>query len=379
MEVALALVLLTGGGLFIHSLLRLGSVDPGFDPDDVLTMRLTLPWEQYSGPQIGAFFQELEERVAGLPGVESVGVGSQFPPISFSRIRLSTESTEGLDEGQLPVALATLVSPTYFEALGIPVVEGRVFTAQDVEGSEPVTVINAEAARQFFPGRSAVGRRLETEDGAMTVVGVVGTTLNQGLDQPSSPEVFAAHRQVPGWSNQLFLLVRTGVEPRSVLPAIRAQVRELDADQPIYAIQTAEEILATGTAPRRIAAVVLAIFAGFALLLAAVGIYAVVSFSVGARTREIGLRMALGAARADVRRLMVRQAMTPVIIGGAIGMAASVALGRALQDLLFEVGGNDPWTLGGVALLLTAVAMCASYLPSRRATRLDPSRTLRSE
>jgi putative ABC transport system permease protein len=173
--------------------------------------------------------------------------------------------------------------------------------------------------------------------------------------------------------------VRTTTDPRTVLPAIRSQVRELDADQPIYAIRTAEEILAGGTAPRRIAAVVLAIFAGFALLLAAVGIYAVVSFSVGARTREIGLRMALGAARADVLRLMVRQAMTPVIVGGFVGMGASVFLGRALQDLLFEVGGNDPLTLGTVALLLTAVAVCASYLPSRRASRLDPARTLRSE
>ncbi len=382
-EVALALILLVGGGLLINSFSRITRVEPGFEPEGVLSMRLTLPWEEYDGPAIGAFFQTLEERVGAIPGVEAVGRGAQFPPIAFAFNRVATEGLQVTDEGQLPTAMTTLASPGYFDALGIPLRAGRTFSDMDVEGAPPVAILNEAAAEYLFPNGDAVGSRIrvgaeETGDW-VEVVGVVGNTLNNGLDQPTFPEMFGNHRQVPGWSNQMFLLVRTSVDPYSVLPAVRAAVRDLDADQPIYRIQTVDEVLAAGVAPRRIAARVLAVFAGFALILAAVGIFAVVSFSVGARTREIGLRVALGAGTAQVRGMVIRQALMPVAIGAVIGLGGALALSRLMSGLLFGISGSDPLTITSVAILFGGVALVASYVPARRASRLDPVEALRIE
>jgi putative ABC transport system permease protein len=379
-EVALALVLLAGGGLFVNSIIRMNRVDPGFAADEVLTMRLTLPWEQYDGPAIAAFFRELEERVRTLPGVEEVGVGSQFPPVAFSYGVAAAPGLELLDEGALPTVMTTLVSPGYFDALGIPLLRGRGFGALDVEGSPLVGVLNEAAVDLLFPeGADPVGQRIVVQGDAVEVVGVAADALNQGIDAPTFPEVFANHRQVSGWSNQLFVLVRTAGDPLSVLPAVRAAVREIDPDQPVYAIRRADEALAQATGPRRIAANVLTVFAGFALLLAAVGIFSVVSFTVADRTREIGLRVALGAAGDQVRWLMVRQALVPVLIGAAVGLAGAVALGRAIEGLLFEVGGTDAGTLASVLVILLGSALLASYLPAMRASRLDPVAALREE
>jgi putative ABC transport system permease protein len=378
-EVTLALVLLTGGGLLVNSVIRMNRVDPGFTPEQVLTMRLTLPWEQYDGPAIGAFFAELEERVGALPGVESVGVGSQFPPVAFAYNRVAAEGQEAPAEGELPTAMTTLVRPGYFDALGIPLLRGRLFNDLDVEGTPMVAVLNEAAANLLFPGTGAVGQRIVVEGDPLDVIGVVGNTLNQGIDSAPFPEVFANHRQVPGWSNQLFVLVRASVDPTSVLPAVRAEIRELDPDQPVYAIRTADEALAQATAPRRIAANVLAVFAGFALILAAVGIFSVVSFTVADRTREIGLRVALGAEGDQVQWLMVKQALVPVIIGAVFGLGGAIALGKAIEGLLFEVSGTDLGTLGVVLAILVCAAVLASYLPARRASRLDPVQALRQD
>jgi len=380
-EVALALVLLVGGGLLINSFARLTRLDTGFEPEGVLSMRLTLPWEEYDGPAIGAFFQTLEERVRAIPGVEAVGRGAQFPPIAFSFRRLATEGLEVTPEGQLPTAMATLVSPGYFDALGIPLRRGRDFQDTDVEGAPLVAMLNEAAADLLFPDGEAVGSRIRigpAEDGEwLEVIGVVGNTLNNGLDRPTYPELFASHRQVPGLTNQMFLLVRTSVEPYSVLPAVRETVRSMDADQPIYAIQTVAEALAGSVAPRRIAANVLSVFAAFALILAAVGIFAVVSFAVGARTREIGLRVALGAGRREVRLLMIRQALLPVAIGAVLGLGTALALSRLMSGILFEVSATDPATLVAVTLLFGLVALLASWIPAVRASRLDPVEALR--
>ena len=242
-----------------------------------------------------------------------------------------------------------------------------------------VTVVNESASRLLFPGEDPIGRQILLGDAPLEVVGVVGDARNQGVNQPPFPEVFANYRQLPGATNQLFLLVRTAVEPLSVLPGIREQVREMDADQPVYAIRTADELIAASTASERIAANALSIFAAFALILAAVGIFAVVSFSVAERTREIGLRVALGAESASVRWLMVRQALTPVIWGGVVGLVGAVGVGMALEDLLFQVRGTDPLTLSSVTFTFLGVALLASYLPARRASRLDPVNALRED
>jgi putative ABC transport system permease protein len=382
-EVALALVLLVGGGLLVNTVINLNSTDTGFQPDQVVSMRLTLPWEEYDGPAIGAFFQEFEERVAAIPGVEAVGRGAQFPPINFSWERVAAEGLEVVDEGQLPMTMTTLASPGYFDALGIPLERGRGFNDLDVEGSPLVTVINQAAGDLLFAGRDPIGSRIRVgadgDDPWFEVVGVVGNTTNQGIAQVSAPEVFANHRQVPGWSNQMFLLVRTAVEPLSIIPQVREVVRALDPDQPVYRIRTVGDVLALDTAPRRIAARVLSVFAGFALLLAAVGIFSVVSFAVGERTKEIGLRVALGAERGSVRSLMVRQALVPVALGAMLGLAGAIALGRVMTGLLFGVSGTDPVTIVSVAVMFGLVAVIASYVPAFRASRLDPVQALRSE
>ena len=382
-EVALALVLLVGGGLLINSFSRLTSVDTGFEPEGVLSMRLTLPWEEYDGPAIGAFFQTLEEQVAAIPGVEAVGRGAQFPPISFLFNRVATEGLQVTEEGQLPTAMTTLASPGYFDALGIPLRQGRGFSDTDVEGSPLVTVINEAAADFLFPEGDAIGSRMrvgaDADDEWFEVVGIVGNTVNNGLDQPTFAEVFANHRQVPGWFNQMMLLVRTSVEPYSVLPAVREVVRSIDPDQPLYRIQTVDEAIAATVAPRRIAANVLTIFAAFALILAAVGIFAVVSFSVGARTREIGLRVALGADAGQVRAMVIRQALVPVAVGAVVGLGGALALSRLMEGLLFGVSGTDPVTLIAVTGVFALVALAASYIPARRASTLDPVEALRIE
>ncbi|MGH7720117.1 MAG: ADOP family duplicated permease [Gemmatimonadaceae bacterium] len=378
-EVALALVLLVGGGLLVNSFLRLQRVDPGFDTRNLLTMRLTLPRERYEGGAITAFFQQLSERVSALPGVTAVGAGSHFPPVTFQQVQFEVEGQPPAGEGALPSAYVTLANDSYFRALRIPLRRGRVPNERDTENTPLVGVINEEAARRFFSGEDPVGKRITIGQRKVEIVGVVGSVKNLGLDRPPQPEIFGSIRQSVGGDNQLFLIVRAASDPRALLPLIRREVRAMDPEQPIYAVQTVDEAFATATGPRRVATMTLTLFAAFALVLAAVGIYGVVSYAVSERTREIGLRMALGAQQRQVRGLVVRQAMLPVAIGAAAGLVGAVALGRVMSGLLFEVRATDPLTIALVALLLGLVALAASYLPARRASRLDPLIALRAE
>ena len=384
-EVAFAVVLLTGGGLLVHSFVQLQRVDPGFDTRNLLTMRLTLPRERYDGPAMGAFFQTLTERVGALPGVRTAAAGTQFPPTTFGRIRVAVEGERARDEGALPTPFVTLASDGYFAALGLPVLRGRVPDARDTEATPRVVAINEAAARRLFPGRDPIGRRLRVgggdgEEGLLAeVVGIVGSARNAGLERAPEPELFGSMRQHPGADNQIFLLVRTTVPPRSLLPAVRAQVRALDADQPIYAVQTVDEAFATAVLPRRLATVMLTLFGAFALALAAGGVFGVVSYAVSERTREIGVRMALGAGAGEVRRLMVRRALAPAAIGAGVGLLLALALGGVMRGLLFGVGRADPLTLVGATALLGGVVALAGWIPARRATRLDPVRALRAE
>ncbi|MGH7573588.1 MAG: ABC transporter permease [Longimicrobiales bacterium] len=376
-EVALALVLLAGGGLLVHSLVRLHAVDPGFRAENVLTMRLTLARERYAPERVEPFFRELERRVRELPGVVRAATVTQLPPEVFLRSTFSVEGRELRRADDLPDAYTTLASASYFEALGVRVVRGRGFTDADGPDAPPVVVINEAAARRFFPGEDPIGRRLklggpDAESPWYEVVGIVASTRNRGLDAEPAPELFGSSRQADGFANQFFLLIRTSGAPRSILAAVRETVQSLDPQQPVYAIQTIDDAFANAAAPRRVATIVLTLFALFALLLAAVGIYSVVAYSVAQRTREIGVRMALGADRGRVRRFIVRQALLPVLAGGAIGLALAIVAGRVLATLMFGISATDAPTLAAVTVLLLGIAALASYVPARKASNLHP-------
>jgi predicted permease len=384
-EVALALVLVAGAGLLINSYVRLNRVATGFAHEELLSMRLTLPWERYQGAALTAFFQELGDRVGALPGVRAAAAASQLPPngFQFGEVEVEGGSPRGEDDPQLR-PLLTMVTRDYFATLGVPLEAGRTFQATDRSGTPLVVVINEAAAQRYFPGVDPVGKRLREADAGpddpwFEVVGVVGSTQNRGLDRPPDPEVFALHEQIGELNNQLLLVVRADGDPRSVLPAVREVVREMDPDQPIYAIQTVREAFTASASTRRATTLLLTIFGGFALLLAAVGIYAVVSFTVSERTREIGLRIALGADAARVRGLVVRQALAPVLIGALLGLALTIPLGAGLREMLFEISGSDPTTLAAGTAVLVAVAIAASVVPARRASRLEPVEALRVE
>jgi putative ABC transport system permease protein len=347
-------------------------------------MRLTLPWERYQGEAIAAFFEQLVERVETLPGVGSAAVGSQFPPLSSQGSQFAVESPAVGPGGSLPSALLTQVGDGYFATLGLALRRGRVPDASDGSAGPLVAVVNEEAERVLFGGEEALGKRLGVPqgDGGMSwweIVGVVESVSNRGLEQAPQPEVFIPLRQNRGGNNQMFLLVRTPLDPRSLLPAVRQAVGELDPEQPVYAIRTLEETFAEQQTTRRVAAWTLGFFAAFALLLAALGIFAVVSYATSERTREIGIRMALGADAGRVRRMVVAEAALPLLGGGIVGIASALLLGRLIAPLLFETSPADPVILLAVVVVFTAAALAASYLPARRASSLDAIAALRHD
>lgn len=383
-EFAVALALLVQAGLMVNSFVRLQNVDPGFDTSNTLTMRLTLPFSRYPNTEARrTFFMQLVERIEQLRGVRLAGAGNQYPPEVFSRNRFGVEGEAYESEEALPTAFFTLVTDGYHEVLGIPLLRGRTFTDQDTPNTPYVAVINEVAERRYFPDGNAIGRRFKTggtdSDGPwVTIVGVVGAVHNRGVDTPPQPEFFGNSRQFPG-GNQMYVVVRTERDPRAVLPAVQQTVAAMDPDQSVYAVRTLDDAFQEQIAPRRTGTLALAGFALFALGLAGAGIYSVVSFGVGERKREIGLRIALGASSNAVRRLVVRQAMIPVAIGGAVGLIGALLMSRAMAGFLFEVNGADPLTIGIVAAVLAAFAVVASYLPARRASGLDPVVALRDQ
>lgn len=382
-EVALALVLLTGAGLFITSLWRLQHIDLGIDPDGVLTMRLTLPGSRYQGSDITRFFEQLQGRVEAVPGVSGVAVASQLPPRGFIRQQFSFPEQVVDSDSELPVALLTIVSQEYHPAMGIPVLAGRAFTDADRVDSVPVAVVNETFARRYL-GRDPVGRRVKLGRPdeplpELEVVGVVQDTRNVGLQTPVAPEIYVSIRQADGASNQLFLLVRSDGDPRALLPSVRRAVASLDPEQPVYSIATLREVMASGYTLQAFAMALLTAFACVALLLAATGIFGVVAYAVSQRSREIGVRIALGAGQGRVRQLVVRQALVPIGFGALAGLLLSIGLGTALAGVLGEVSAFEPLPLAAVAATLVVVALAASYVPARRASAIDPVTALRAE
>ncbi|MBK5257119.1 MAG: ABC transporter permease [Vicinamibacteria bacterium] len=374
-QMAFAALLVACSGLLVRSLVRLQSVDPGVASTQLLGFRTTLASERYrSVAEYQRFFETLQANLASLPGVTSATVATQTPPNYFSTNSFVIEGEEVAAEGGLRNAYFTAVTPNYFATMGIPLREGRLLSADDRAGTPPAVLINEAAARSFFARDSALGKRLHFGKGEREViaevVGVVASMKNRGLDRLAAPEIFAPLNQL-GFANQLMTVVRTTGDPIGLAPSVREAVKQLDPLQPIYQVQTVDQAFASRGIQRRIATAALLIFASFALFLAAAGVYSVASYAAAARTREIGVRMAIGATGRDVRHLVARQALAPVAVGAFLGLIGAIGAGKGMGPILFEIQGYDPATLAVSMILLAMVALMAADGPARRASRTD--------
>ncbi|HUQ82147.1 MAG TPA: FtsX-like permease family protein, partial [Gemmatimonadaceae bacterium] len=382
-EIALSLMLLVGAGVLLRSFARLQGVDPGFDTRNVLTMRLSLPREQYKSDGVGTFFEEVSRRLAAVPGVRAAGATTQFPPGNSFTTQLAVDGQSNVSE-QLPMVDITNVAGDFFTSLGYTLKTGRLLAPTDDNKSPLVAVVNETAARKYFGGASPLGRRIALGESKtpkwVEVVGVVGDVRNHGLTELPNAEVFVpVQQELAGWNNQLFLTIRTQSEPLAMMPVVRRTIASLDPLQPVYIIRTLDGAFDEAVAQRRAAMLLITIFAGVALVLAAVGIYGLMSYMVNERTHEIGIRMALGAVGGDVLGLVVRQTVRLVAIGAALGIAGALVLGRFLTSLVFEVRPSDPTTLMVVTVVLMLVALAATLVPALRATRVTPLVALRRE
>ena len=384
-EVAISLVLLIGAGLLINSFLRLRNVDPGFRVDNLLTMKIALSERKYEeAARRSAFYTQLVQRVEALAGVRSAAVTTNLPLYSSGNaIVIGIEGRPAPAPGQEPIIVTRVITPEYFETMGIPLLKGRQLTEQDTSTSPKVVVISETMAHRYWPNEDAIGKRIATGEirtpaDWFQVVGVVKDIHEYKLSIDPKPQMYLSHKQANFFAPE-DLVVRTDVDPGSLAATVRNAVWEIDKDQPVSNIKTMEEILADSIARQRFSMLLLAIFAAVALLLAAVGIYGVMSYSVAQRTHEIVIRMALGAQTNAVLKLAVGYGMKLVIVGIVIGLIAAFALTRVMSTLLFGVTATDPTTFILISLLLIAVAALASYIPARRATRVNPISALRYE
>ena len=389
-EVALALVLLVGAGLLVRSFWKLQQADSGFDQDRVLTANLLLRGARYdNGPKIIAFQKQLLERVSALPGVQSAGLTSDLPWTGYDENAGFTIEGKTFPPNDGPSARYHVASSDYFPTIGVPLISGRFFNdgdrfsdGSDSRGAPRVVLINRAMADRYWPGENAVGKRFSfssqpREQDWFNVVGVVGDVKDFPHSPAAAPAFYWATTQQA--FPQTILAVRTSAEPLGLIEAVRNEVRALDKDLSLAEVKTLETVAGTAVAGRRFTLWLVALFALTALLLAAIGIYSVLSYLVAQRTHEIGVRMALGAQLGDVLKLVVRQGMTLVLLGVVSGMAAAFGLTRLMKGLLFEVKATDPLTFASVAVLLAVVALLACWIPARRATKVDPMVALRHE
>ncbi len=387
-EVALALMLLVGAGLLIKSFYLLQRVDPGIDPNHVLTMRVALPASKYSQRErMVAFYRELVQRVEALPGALSAGVVSWLP-VSGQRMttRLAIEGRPAPTSGEELATDYRVISPDYFRAVGAFLIKGRGLNERDSEQAPAVVVINEAMANRYWPREDPLGRRVSIEMGetgqpvSCEVVGVIGDIKEFGLAAPSAPVIYGSHLQRL-WAGveTRELVVRTASDPLNLVAAIRNEARAMDKEVPVYNVSAMDEILSGATAQPRFSLILLGLFAAVAFALAIAGLYAVMAYSVSQRTHEIGIRMALGAQGRDVVKLLLRQGLTPLLIGVAAGLAGAIAATRVMRTLLFEVSVTDPLIFASVPLLLAVVALLACWIPARRATKVDPLVALRRE
>jgi len=385
-EVALAVVLAVGAGLFVKSFARLQRVSAGFETENLLLARLSLPQARYSNlASVLTFYDQVSERIKTVPGVESVGAANVLPLSGlFVRTDFTVTGRASMSSSEAPAAQNRWVSPGYFSSMGIPLLQGREFTEHDKSGGQGVTVIDETLARRHFPNQNPLGAHLRFFERDFEIVGVVGAVKHNGLEDEPTPTLYAPLAQVPA-SNLAFLAsnmslaVRTGVDPLALQTAVRREIQAVDGEVPASSLKTMEQFLASAVAPRRFNLLLLVIFAGAALVLAATGMYGVISYLVTQRTHEIGVRLALGATPRDVLRLIVGQGMTLAIAGVFVGLIAALVVTRVMASLLFEVSATDPATFGAVTLILTGVALGACLVPARRSTRVDPMVALRRE
>jgi predicted permease len=378
-EIALSVLLLVAAGLAIRSYTRVAAVHPGFQPDNVLIMRTTLPTDRYKPPQITAFFKQLQERVSQLPGVKSAGVANQFPPIGGVTVEFQRPDAP---RAKPLLSDLSVASTGFMQAISLSLRKGRFFTpGEDTVEAPPVVIVNEQFVKAMFDNEDPLGKSIafgwKREPKTATIVGVVGSARNRGLEKPPEPEVYIPLAKDMGAWNQLWLALRTEGDPAAMLGSVREQVRSIDPDQPVYLALPMREALRYTTLPRRAATWLLAIFGGLALLLAIVGLYGVIAYMVTRRTQEVGVRVALGASRREILRLVLRNGLKLALAGLTLGLVGAAGLARLASSALYGIEPYDmfAFTAGPVVLLL--VALLASYVPALRATKVDPIIALR--
>ncbi|HEV2687172.1 MAG TPA: ABC transporter permease [Bryobacteraceae bacterium] len=387
-EIASCVVLLAGAGLLIRSFVRLQSVSPGFRPDHVLTMQITLPETRYAGWKVASFYRQLVERMQALPGVQSAGIARNLPLSGVDvSLNFTVENRPVEASMNQPRAKYRTASPDYFTALGIPLIRGRYFDRTDGEKTAGVALINNTLARRLWPNEDPLGKRIKPgfDDSVWcTIVGIVGDVKHTGLDAAVNPETYYHYLQVPpalmGFvEGTMTLVLRTNAEPAAMTAAARTEVEKLDPGLAIYNVKTMDDLVSGSLAQPRFRTLLLGMFAGVAMILAAIGLYGVIAYTVTQRTNEMGVRMALGAQKGDVLKLVVGQGARLAAVGVAIGLVAALGLMRVISKLLFAVDATDPITFAGTAGLIVAVSLAASYVPALRAAKVDPVVALRAE
>src|SRR5580692_5552553 len=378
-EISIALVLMTASGLLMQSFSRLMHVNPGFSPKNLLAFPLTLPPSRYSKPEVEAqFYRQILERVRSVPEVQAAGITSYLPLGGGARyVFVCPEGLVCQGVGKDPTSALRQVSAGYFETIRTPLLSGRTIDEKDIAGGSPVAVINETAAKHFFPGQNPIGKHIANSRDMVQreIVGVAADVKFNTLNAADVEEMYLPMAQLP-WPNTT-LLVRSEADSQPLVAAVRAKIAEVDPDLPVAGISSMEQVVGTSVAQPKLTAQFVGVFAGFALLLALIGIYGVMAYSVTARMQEMGIRMALGARPADILRLMVGQGMRMTVVGVIAGVVVSLALTRLLASLLFGVRATDPLVFGAAALILAGAAFVACYVPARRATRVDPIEVLR--
>ena len=380
-QVALSLVLLIGAGLLVRSYNHIQNANPGFNPQNALSFRMSLPNSKYKGPAVTSFYKQLTDRIKALPGVESVGNSYSLPmsSVAFAWGPITIEGYVPKHSADFIMSNERFVSPGYFPAMGVPLVKGRLFDERDVKDAQQTVIVNENLAERFWPNQDPIGKRLERGDKEpwRAVVGVVRDTKEFSFDNEPPISIYHPHEQFP--IGTMFIVVRSSTTTAVLTPAITKELRALDPELPAFEFKTMEQRLSDTLSRRRFSTFLLGVFSLVALVLAAIGIYGVVAYSVTQRTQEIGIRMALGAEPGKIMSMIVRHSLVLVVVGVVLGLVGAFALTRVMSSLLFRVSATDTLTFVAPPLILAAVALLASYFPARRAARVDPTVALRSE